>query len=61
VKHPDFPGEVIAQKLREKGFLIRHFNKERIKDYNRITIGTEEEMEALVEALREITGHDKNS
>ena len=61
VKHPDFPGEVIAQKLREKGFLIRHFNKERIRDYNRITIGTEEEMEALVEALREITGHDKNS
>ena len=33
---------------------IRHFTKEKIKDYNRITIGTIEEMHALTDAIREI-------
>ena len=61
MRHPDFSGEYIAAKLRERGFLIRHFGHERIKDYNRITIGTEEDMEALCNALGEITGYGKNS
>ncbi len=41
-------GEYIYQKLKENGILVRHFSKESIKDYNRITIGTREEMEAFV-------------
>ena len=61
VRHPKFSGGTISQKLRDRGFLVRHFDHERIKDYNRITIGTQEDMEALCAALEEITGYGKNS
>ncbi len=54
VKHPEFSGGKISQELRERGFLVRHFSRERIKEYNRITIGTQEDMEALADALEEI-------
>lgn len=47
-------GERLYQELKERGILIRHFNKERIKDYNRITIGTMEEMKVLAEAIEDI-------
>ena len=40
--------------LRERGILVRHFTSERIKDFNRITIGTREEMEELILAVKEI-------
>ena len=53
-KHNALSGEAIYIKLREKGILVRHFTKERIKDYNRITVGSREEMEALLAALSEI-------
>ena len=43
-------GAALYEKLKEKGILIRHFSKERIQNYNRITIGTMEEMKAFVEA-----------
>ena len=33
---------------------MRHFDKPRLKDYNRITIGSREQMKALIRALREI-------
>ncbi len=42
--------------LKEKGVLVRHFQKERIKDYNRITIGSQKEMEAFIDAVKEILG-----
>jgi len=54
VKHPDIGGAEFFTALREKGILVRHFNKNRIADYLRISIGTEQEMEALVGACREI-------
>ena len=44
----------IYTRLREKGILVRHFTDEKIKDYNRITIGSREEMEAFVDAIKEI-------
>ena len=53
-KHSTVSGEEIYTKLREKGILVRHFTKEKIADYNRITIGSKEEMEALITNLKEI-------
>ena len=53
-KHKQFSGEAVYQKLRENGILVRHFDKERIKDYNRITIGTFEEMETMIKVLEKI-------
>ena len=47
-------GEELYLALKARGILIRHFTKEKIKDYNRITIGTIEEMHALTDAIREI-------
>lgn len=54
-KHTEKSGSEIYLRLREKGILVRHFDKDRISDYNRITIGTKEEMQALVSALKTIT------
>ncbi len=57
VKPPEqCPASYLFEKLREKGIYVRYFNKDRIKDRLRITIGTDEEMDALTDALKEITG-----
>jgi histidinol-phosphate aminotransferase len=40
--------------LRERGIILRHFKTPRIKNYLRITIGTNEQMNILIEALRDI-------
>jgi len=47
-RHPEISGEDLYRKLKERGILIRHFSAERIRDYNRISIGTDEQMEALI-------------
>lgn len=53
-KHPRISGEDLYLKLKEQGILVRHFTQERIKDFNRITIGTLEQMQALVLAVSKI-------
>ena len=53
-RHPDIPGEKLYLELKKRGVLIRHFNAERIRDYNRITIGTPEQMDRLVEEIKAI-------
>lgn len=47
-------GQELFEKLRDRKIFVRHFGGERIKDYLRITIGTDEQMEALFAALDEI-------
>ena len=49
--HEEHSAETIALKLREKKIIVRHFKQERIENYLRITVGTQEECQALVEAL----------
>ncbi len=47
-------GETLYQKLKQRGILIRHFKTEKIKNFNRITIGTRKEMEQLVQEIRDL-------
>ncbi|MEE1186568.1 MAG: histidinol-phosphate transaminase [Acutalibacteraceae bacterium] len=47
-------GEEVYLKLKEKGVLVRHFNKEKIADYNRVTIGDRAQMEIFIEKLKEV-------
>jgi Histidinol-phosphate/aromatic aminotransferase and cobyric acid decarboxylase len=54
VRHPSLSGLDLYTKLREKGVLVRYFGTGRILDYVRITIGSGEEMDALINAVREI-------
>lgn len=54
VRHSQQQAEYIAQQLRERAIIVRYFNKPRINEYLRITIGTEQEVDALVKALAEI-------
>ena len=53
-KHPRIPGKDLYLALREKGILVRHFDKPRLKEYNRITVGSREQMKSLIRALAEI-------
>jgi len=53
-KHKEISGEELYIRLREKGILVRHFDSDRIKEYNRITVGTKEEMQAFLNAVGEI-------
>lgn len=53
-KHPCVSGEVIYTELKSRGVLVRHFTSERICNFNRITIGSREQMAALIRALDEI-------
>lgn len=53
-KHPELDGKELYLKLKDRGVLIRHFDKDRIKDYNRITIGTKDQMDKLLEEIEDI-------
>ncbi len=54
VRHSEIDGEKLYEKLKERGILVRHFNSHRIKSYNRITIGSREQMDYLVKNITEI-------
>lgn len=56
VSHPGISGEDLYLKLREKGILVRYFDKDRLRDFIRITIGTSEQMHILIEKIDEILG-----
>jgi histidinol-phosphate aminotransferase len=53
-RHPQHDGSSLHQAVRERGIIVRHFKTARIDQYLRITIGTDEEMRALINALGEI-------
>lgn len=50
------PAREIFERLKENDIYVRWWNKERIDNYLRITIGTDEQMGALYRALNEICG-----
>jgi histidinol-phosphate aminotransferase len=50
-QHPDYEGAQLFAGLRERGILVRHFNTSELNNFLRITIGTDDEMDSLIEAL----------
>lgn len=54
VKHEKVSGEELFAGLRRLGIIVRHFNMPRIDQWLRITIGTDEEMEALINGIKTI-------
>ena len=50
--HKDYDAEELLKYLRENKILVRHFMGERVKDYLRISVGTDEQAEALIETLK---------
>jgi len=59
VKPPKVSGAELFTALRGRNILVRHFNKDRIADYLRVSIGTDEDMEKVVEACREIISKEQ--
>ncbi len=54
--HRSVPAKEIFERLKENDIYVRYWNRERIDNYLRITIGTDEQMEALYAALAGICG-----
>ena len=52
-------GKDLYLSLKEKGVLIRHFETPLLKDYNRITVGSKEQMEEFIKTVREILEEKK--
>lgn len=50
---PSHDAGQLAQQLREQGIIVRYFNKPRINQFLRITVGTDEQNERLVQTLKE--------
>jgi histidinol-phosphate aminotransferase len=54
ISHPCIDGSSLYLRLKEKGVLVRHFDKDRIRQYNRVTIGTPKQMETFLETTKKI-------
>lgn len=53
-RSPAVGGAELYAALKARGVLVRHFDSDRIRDYVRITVGTDAQMDALVSAVKEI-------
>ncbi len=54
-------GEDFYLKLKDRGVLVRHFGSERIKDFNRITIGSYDEMVKFIEITKQILDEQRKA
>lgn len=54
--HPTYDGGRLYRDLKARGILVRHFTSERIQNFNRITIGTMEQMQLLVDTVKDLLG-----
>ena len=60
-KYPGVTGRFLYEELKRRGILIRHFPAERTKDYIRITIGTDAEMDTFCKVIGEILEEKVNA
>ncbi|MBQ5905924.1 MAG: aminotransferase class I/II-fold pyridoxal phosphate-dependent enzyme, partial [Clostridia bacterium] len=58
-KHNEIDGNELYLKLKGRGVLVRHFTSERICQFNRITIGTKEQMDIFLETVKSIMEEEK--
>jgi histidinol-phosphate aminotransferase len=54
IRHPSVSGEKLYRELKNRAILVRHFSKARIREYNRVTIGTDDQMRSFLAAVKEI-------
>lgn len=52
--HPDADAQTLFEKLKEKDIFVRYFHQPILENYLRITIGTPEQMQALIRTLKEL-------
>lgn len=52
-RHDKTDGRALYEALKSKGVLVRHFDSERLRDYNRITVGTKEQIDILTQKIAE--------
>jgi len=52
--HPQLDGKQLYLQLKQRGVLVRHFDSARLTNYNRITIGSAEQMRILIDTTKEI-------
>ncbi len=52
--HEKIPAKIIFQELRKRGIYVRYWEKPRIDNSLRITIGTDEQMDVLIKNLKEL-------
>lgn len=53
--HDRYPAQYIYEELKKAGIFVRYWNKPRINNYLRITVGTDEQMDQLLIQLKKIT------
>ncbi|AWD32489.1 Histidinol-phosphate aminotransferase [Candidatus Kinetoplastibacterium sorsogonicusi] len=56
-KHNKYDAKIIYEKLKDNNILVRHFNKDRINQYLRISIGIEEHLSQLIYILNKIVNN----
>ena len=54
VRHADIPARTLYERLRQEGILVRWFDQPRVRDFLRVSVGTADDMAALVDALKKI-------
>ncbi|MGX8681013.1 MAG: aminotransferase class I/II-fold pyridoxal phosphate-dependent enzyme, partial [bacterium] len=54
ISHERVPAREIFTKLRAEGIVVRYFDKPRIDNYLRVTIGTDEQMDRFLEVIAKI-------
>ena len=51
---PPKDAETVFKQLKDNGFLVRYFKLPRVSEYIRITMGTEEDMDAFVQTFAQL-------